>query len=381
MSEDKSVQRMSAEAAKKFAENVLVQWESPAAIRKVFAPNLTDDEFKFFMGNGIVLGASPFAREIFAIKFGDEPAQVVVARALYRRKAQEQSNYGGSIIEVVYPGEKFQPNPFDPEKTVHEVNYEARYAQDSNAMPYGAYFIGFYTDGRKPLYHFVATKEYIQWVKNKKTGETYMHRNWREKPETMIKKVADSQGHRLMYQGIFKGTLTEDEIDTGTKPEDADFEVSEEEESVGSVTDALEEKIMNRGDEDARQMAQAAAAKAEDDKKRAEAPEPEPEPAAEEEPGTTEEEPENTEQDDLFDKNGDAHDWPGWQGVKREDVLRKFRYVRNEAWPKAEAKMKEQNVFNLMQFAMKFFDEDDFQPHSITESQYQESLDILKKAY
>jgi hypothetical protein len=247
MAEQQSkIQKMSVEAAEKFASNVLVQWESPGSIRKMFAPKLNDEEFKFFMGMGIALGASPFAKEIFAVKYGQEPASIIVARALYRRKAQEQPDYGGCIIETVYPGEVFKPNLIDPLKTEHTPNYEKRREQEeAGIMPYGAYFIGIYRDGRIPIWHFCATKEYIKYIRDKQTGETRPTKFWKESPGTMIKKVVDSQGHRLMYQGVFRGTMTEDDIEASAHK----IESPEDSESTDGVMTTLDDQIKGRTEE------------------------------------------------------------------------------------------------------------------------------------
>jgi hypothetical protein len=371
--ETKSVQKMSAEAAQKFAENVLVQWESPSAIRKGFAPDLTDEEFKYFMGRGIALGASPFDKEIFPIKYGDKPAQVVVARALYRRKGQEQENYGGSIIEAVYPGEKFIPNVFDPEKTVHEVNDEGRYAQDTDAKPYGAYFIGFYKDGRKPIYHFVSTKEYMVYVYDKYKKVTRPTENWENKTETMIKKVADSQGHRLMYQGVFKGTVSSDEIGPDANSfENDENAIEAEHREVEDSGDPLMDRIVNKEKPTENNP--------EKDESVMNSPEPtSPDPTEQAEPELPLEPDQNGDpiQDEPPQERQDGHDWPEWAGTQREAVLRKFRYVKGDLFTKFKEQLAAENIYNGMQLAMKVFEESDFTPALISPAQYEKAVEFI----
>jgi len=328
------VQKMTTEALAKFSADVLEVWKSQSAIRKVFAPKLSDDEFKFFMGMGLALKANPFKREIFAVKYTDsEPAQIVVARSLYKRRAQEQKDYGGCIIEAVYPGEKFEPNPFDPLKTVHIIDYKLRDKDD--VIPFGAYFIGIYNDGKQPLWHFVRTKEYIQWIRDKQTGKLRPNKFWASSPETMIKKVVDSQGHRLMYEGIFSGTVTEEEVQANAHR----FETEETEEPGIDVMSELDQKIKER------------------------------EPKAE-----AEKKPEG--QAEAFENSG--HDWPLWKGYDKENVQRKFKYVRNELFQKYQAGLKAMNIHNLMQLAMYLFDASDFQPDEISPDDYDYTLEWIK---
>ena len=230
MSEEKKL--VSTEALRKFATDVMEVWKSTDTIRKIFAPTLGNEEFKYFMGMGISLGANPFKREIFAVKYGGEPAQIILARDFYRRKSQEQSDYLGHVVEAVYPGEKFKPNP--PEFNIeHEIDVAKRYDGETEKIPLGAYCIVYRKD-KKPFYVFVPTKEYI-----KKTKEGRATRFWTESKETMIKKVAESQGLRGAFQGIFSGTYTEGEA--------ALMEAHSEEVETDGVLD-LEKKIEQRGE-------------------------------------------------------------------------------------------------------------------------------------
>ena len=73
----------------RFQAETLKVWEEKSKIRELFAPELTDNEFEFFVSLGIALGANPFMREIWAVKFKDKPASIFCGRDFYRRKAQE----------------------------------------------------------------------------------------------------------------------------------------------------------------------------------------------------------------------------------------------------------------------------------------------------
>jgi len=159
-------------------------------IRKTFAPDLTKEEFAMFVGLGKSLGANPFMREIWAIKYNNSKAQIFLGRDFYRRKAQEQPNYGGHQVDAVYSNDSFKMVNGSPE---HEYNLADR------GHILGAYCV-VYVEDREPFFNFVDFTEY-------NSGKS----TWKEKPATMIKKVAEAQSLRAAFQGIFQGTYDESE--------------------------------------------------------------------------------------------------------------------------------------------------------------------------
>lgn len=183
-------------------------------IRKLFAPDLSNDEFHFFWGLGKSLGANPFTREIWAIKYDKKgPAQVFLGRDFHRKKAQEQPDYNGHIVDAVYENDDFRVVDGKP---AHSYKLK-----DRGAL-LGAYCIVYKKGQDIPFYVFCELAEY-----NKNQSA------WKDKPATMIKKVAEAQGLRGAYQGIFKGTYDEAEAwtDTPEQPVDRqplDFDDAEE---------------------------------------------------------------------------------------------------------------------------------------------------------
>lgn len=159
-------------------------------IRKTFAPDLTPMEFAMFVGMGKSLGANPFLNEIWAVKYNNREAQIFLGRDFYRRKAQEQPNYNGHQVDAVYENDEFKMVNGKPE---HTYNLKDR------GDILGAYAV-VYVEDREPFFNFVEFSEY-----NK--GQS----TWKEKPATMIKKVAEAQALRGAFQGVFKGTYDESE--------------------------------------------------------------------------------------------------------------------------------------------------------------------------
>ena len=187
-------------------QEVIELWQNPQEVKAIVAPKLNNTEFGFFMALSKALGANPFKREIWAIKYGTEPAQVFCGRDFYRRKAQEQKDYKGHVVECIRKNDEFavkrEINLSTGETKISEVIHN--YGIDRGEL-LGAYCIVF-REGKSPTYVNVPLAEFQQ---RKKGGEiTTM---WKTKAETQIKKVAESLTLRMAYQDVFGGTYDESE--------------------------------------------------------------------------------------------------------------------------------------------------------------------------
>ena len=164
--------------------------DSYSKIRKMFAPQLTNDEFSIFVGLGKSLGANPFTREIWCIKYGNSEAQIFLGRDFYRRKAQEQPQYKGHQVDAIYSNDEFKMANGKPEHS---------YSLQDRGELIGAYALVYRSDN-EPFFLTVKFSEYT-------TGKAL----WNQKPETMIKKVAEAQALRGAFQGVFAGTYDQSE--------------------------------------------------------------------------------------------------------------------------------------------------------------------------
>ena len=164
--------------------------DSYSKIRKMFAPQLTNDEFSIFVGLGKSLGANPFTREIWCIKYGNSEAQIFLGRDFYRRKAQEQPQYKGHQADAIYSNDEFKMANGKPEHS---------YSLQDRGELIGAYALVYRSDN-EPFFLTVKFSEYT-------TGKAL----WNQKPETMIKKVAEAQALRGAFQGVFAGTYDQSE--------------------------------------------------------------------------------------------------------------------------------------------------------------------------
>ena len=177
----------------------LIMWDDAKKleeIRKLFAPKLSDMEFKFFVGLGKASRLNPFTREIWAVKYQDSaPAQVFIGRDGYRKAAQAHSDYDFHQCDAVYENDEF-------EVVNGVVNH--KYKLVNRGALVGAYCIAKRHKSSRPMYVFAELKEYS-------TGKSLWN-NQTGKPATMIKKVAESQCLRACFQDLLGGTYGEEEF-------------------------------------------------------------------------------------------------------------------------------------------------------------------------
>ena len=176
----------------KFLGEVDAIWEDKNEIRKLFPADLTQQEFDFGCALGKALGANPFIREIWMVKYDkNKAAGIFCGRDFSRRKAQEQETYDGHYAEAIYSNDKFSVVDGIPK---HEFNFSDR------GSLVGAYCIVRRKGISQPFFVSVKFKEY-----NK--GQSL----WNTHPETQIKKVAECQGLKGAFQGVFKNAYGEAE--------------------------------------------------------------------------------------------------------------------------------------------------------------------------
>lgn len=180
----------------------LMMWddsEKLAKIKELFAPKLSDPEFQMFVGMGRATGLNPFTREIWAVKYADNaPAQIFIGRDGYRKAAQAHSEYDFHQADAVYDQDDFQ---------IHNGEVHHSYKLSNRGNLVGAYCIAKRHKASRPIYVFAELKEYT-------TGRSV----WKDKPATMIKKVAESQCLRACFQDLLGGTYGEEEMEKTINP-------------------------------------------------------------------------------------------------------------------------------------------------------------------
>ena len=169
--------------------------------RLISTTPLTDIEFRTFVEIGRATGLNPFLRELWAVKYGGKAAQIFIGRDGYRISARRHPDYEAHQVEAVYSDEHFK---IINGVIYHECGFSETPAKDRKLL--GAYCRVKRRHANDWTYVKVSMEEY-----NKKQSI------WNEKPETMIKKVAEAQALRQAFPEIFNGTYHEAELDPPLK--------------------------------------------------------------------------------------------------------------------------------------------------------------------
>ena len=120
-------------------------------------------------------GLNPFTGDVHFVKYGEQKMQVVVSKYAFLKRAERNPNYDGFKAWVESDGED----------TIGKCEV-------------------YRTDRKMPVYSEVYLSEYNQGNKM-----------WKEKPKTMIRKVAVVQAHREAFPNDLSGLYTEEEISEG----------------------------------------------------------------------------------------------------------------------------------------------------------------------
>lgn len=133
--------------------------------------NLTKAEAKQFIEISMAYGLNPFKREIYATKYGNN-FSIIVGFETYLKRAERSGLLSGWKVE-----------------TTGEINRQN--VADSNLT---ATITIHRKDWNEPFIHSVYFGEYVQ-----RRADGQPNKFWKEKPITMIKKVAMAQGFRLCF--------------------------------------------------------------------------------------------------------------------------------------------------------------------------------------
>lgn len=153
----------------------------------------SDSELAMLVAMATKQNLSPWLKEIYFIKYGSAPAQFVVSRDAYRKRAQKDINFNGIKAGVIVETENGEIEKLDGAfKTKKQVLIGAWCEVQMKNMDY-------------PIYVAVSYDEYVQ----KKDGRP--NSMWSNKPMTMLVKVAESQALRMAFPEM-SGTYSEEEL-------------------------------------------------------------------------------------------------------------------------------------------------------------------------
>ncbi len=172
---------------------------SPALVRKYLVNgngSITDSEVVYFMQLCKARHLNPFVKDCYLIKYGPEPATMVVAKEALERRAVKNEKYNGKKVGI------------------YVVNENGELVKKDNCILLksetiaGAWCEVYRKDWEHPAKADVNFDEYIG---RKKDGTA--NSNWKSRPVTMITKVAKAQALREAFVEELSGMYDSAEVE------------------------------------------------------------------------------------------------------------------------------------------------------------------------
>ncbi len=162
---------------------------------------VTEQEFVLFGSLCKSRKLDPFTREAYLIKMGEYPAQIVVGKDVYFKRAEKNPDYDGIESGVIVENAKGEITELDG------CFYSA------NQKLVGAWAKVY----RKSISHpKVAKIRFEEYCKLNKDGKPMSI--WADKPAVMIEKCAKVFALREAFPNEFSGMYIEEEFNDGTAP-------------------------------------------------------------------------------------------------------------------------------------------------------------------
>ena len=143
---------------------------------------ITMPEFKFFTELCKARKLNPFLKEVYCIKYGDNPAQIVVGKDAILKRAILNPNYDGMESGVIVIG-----------KSGEAVERKGTFKLPDEQLV-GGWAKVYRKDWQHPTYCSVSFDEVAQ---KKSNGE--LNSNWSSKGATMVEKVAKVRALRETF--------------------------------------------------------------------------------------------------------------------------------------------------------------------------------------
>lgn len=158
---------------------------------------ITLPEFKFFTSLCKARGLNPFLKEAYCIKYGKNPAQIVVGKDAVLKRAIKNPNYDGMESGVIVQAKE------TGEITERKGTF---YLRDSENLV-GGWAKVFRKDWQHPTYCSVAFDEVAQ-----KKSDGSLNANWSGKGATMVEKVAKVRALRETFVEELGGMYEAEEM-------------------------------------------------------------------------------------------------------------------------------------------------------------------------
>ena len=177
---------------------------SPSTVRNFLVNGnreaVTTQEIVMFLNLCKFQHLNPFLREAYLVKYGNDPATMVVGKDAFAKRAQRNAKYKG-----------FQAGVIVQKADGTLENRTGSLVLDGEAIVGG--WAKVYVSGYEvPIEASVSYSEYEGKKFDRETREYVANRQWKSKPATMIRKVALVQALREAFPDDFAGMYDADEM-------------------------------------------------------------------------------------------------------------------------------------------------------------------------
>ncbi len=163
-------------------------------IKNTVAKGCTNDEFKLFIYTAKKYGFDPLIKQVWCVKYGNEPAAIFTGRDGFLHKAHESNQFDGMKTTV-----RSEPVPFT--KKIKKKGYGGKPDEWIDFKKERQLVATTYVY-RKDMSHPI---EVEVWEEEYSSGQS----NWSKMPRTMITKVSESQALRRAFD--ISGIYSEEE--------------------------------------------------------------------------------------------------------------------------------------------------------------------------
>ncbi len=182
---------------------------TPATVRNYLVSGnkeaVTFEELAMFMNLCKFNGLNPWIKEAYCIKYGNEPATMVVGKDAFMKRAESFPEYDGNIAGII---------------VMTEVG-EVEYRNGSFTIKGDKIIGGFAEVWRKDRTHSTRIEvSFDEYAGRKKDGS--LNSQWAKKPATMIRKVALVQALKEAFPYNSAGLYTAEEVGVD-EPTDLDI--------------------------------------------------------------------------------------------------------------------------------------------------------------
>ena len=182
---------------------------SPDIIKKYLVNgngDVSDDEIVYFINLCKSQGLNPFIKDCYLIKYGISPAQMVVSKDVFLKRAERNSEFDGLDAGIIVINNESG-----------ELTYRkgAFYLKDREEVV-GGWADVFRKNISHPTHIEVSVEEYVG-----KTKDGKLNSQWSTKMATMIRKVAITQALRETFPNDFQKMYAAEEMNVDVKLDEA----------------------------------------------------------------------------------------------------------------------------------------------------------------